>query len=113
MPKITNRLIDKLTPAHAEGLANRTVKQKDLAKELKVTSTHLSRTLSEQGYKRTPSPEVQRRKAASALASARLDNRQTIAEKVLSKTLNITTAAKLANCSERTLHRYIAKIRVN
>ena len=110
MPKITDRLADKLTPAMLKKLTNRSVRKKDLAEELGVTATHLSRTLTASNFKRVPAPDYARRKAAALLYRARGDNRLVIAQKVAAKTLDIETACTLAQCSERTMRRYLAKL---
>jgi AraC-like DNA-binding protein len=111
MPKRTNTLAHKLTPDILDQLQSRSVKHQDIAEQLNVSPTHLSRTLAEQKFKRTPSPDVIERKKASLIYRARAENRQVIAQKVVNKTLDIKTAQEIANCSERTLRRYMAKIK--
>jgi transcriptional antiterminator len=110
MPKTHNTLVQKLTPEIIKSLQLRTVKQKDLAQQLQVSQTHLSRTLAELNYKRTPSPNVATRKKATLIFQARAENRQLIAQKVVEKSLDIAAAKEVANCSERTIRRYIAKL---
>ena len=110
MPKITDRLADKLTPALLKSLSDRSLRKKDLAEQLGVTATHLSRTLTAANFKRVPAPDYAIRKAAALLYRARGDNRLVIAQKVADKLLSIETACKLAVCSERTMRRYLAKL---
>lgn len=111
MPKKYDTLVSKITPEVIKELKARKLKQTDLAKTLNVSQTHLSRTLATLNYKRTPSPEVIVRKQASTIYQARSENRQVIAQKVSDKTLDIKTAQEVAGCSERTLRRYIAKLK--
>ena len=111
MPKRTNTLVHKLTPEVINQLKSRQLKHQDLAKQLNVSPTHLSRTLAEQKFKRTPSPDVIERKKASLIYQARAENRQGIAKKILNGTLDIKTAQEIASCSERTLRRYMAKLK--
>jgi Fic family protein len=111
MPKRTNTLAHKLTPDILNELQSRSVKHRDIAKQLSVSPTHLSRILAEQKFKRTPSPDVIERKKASLIYRARAENRQVIAQGVVNGTLDIKTAQEIADCSERTIRRYIAKLK--
>ena len=111
MPKNTNTLALKLTSDIIDKLQSRSVKHRDIAEELKVSPTHLSRTLAEKNYKRTPSPLVIQRKNTSLLYQTRAESREALAKRVIDKLLDLKEAQELAGCSERTLRRYVAKLK--
>lgn len=107
MPKIKETLLDKLTLPVIAAMQDRTVKHKDLALRFGVTATHLSRTLTANNFKRTPSAEYAARKKATLIYQARAENRRALAKKIAEGGMSIEVASKIANCSTRTMHRYL------
>lgn len=95
-----------------ERLRTRKITNAEAAEKLGVSETYLSRTVAAMQAK-VPGETVAARKAAHGLYVTRRQTREMLAKKVLAKRAPITLAeaAKQANCSERTMMRYVASYR--
>lgn len=100
-------LRDRLTKAMLEKLRTRKMLNAEAAAILGVSETYLSRTVAaiqskEQGV--TTAARVQ----AMQLAAERRQHRERLAKEVKNGNLDVATAAQRANCSLRTMSRYVA-----
>lgn len=109
MAKTKTPLIDRLDLPTLDKLHTRQITGAEVAAQLGVSGTHLSRVLSAEGFKKLPGPVLQKRKAITELVKTRHEYRQGLADKVAAKTITIEQACAKAKCSERTMWRYIAK----
>lgn len=100
-------LVDRLTPTMLERLRTRKIKNKDAAERLGVCETYLSRVVSSMQEKE-PGQTTQQRSEASLLANERRHHRERLAKEVKNGQLDVAQAAERANCSERTIMRYVA-----
>lgn len=84
---------------YIEDLTNRLITNREVATILNVTESHLSRTLKDLGIKKIPAENT--RLNQKILNKTRREHRQKLAQ-----TLTPERAAKLANCTVRTIYRY-------
>jgi transposase len=101
-------LKDRLTQALLQRLRTRKITNREAAEQLNVSETYLSRTVAAMQEKE-PGVTTAERAAASELAAERRAYRERLAKDVKNGVVDIATAAKRANCSERTISRYVAK----
>lgn len=101
-------LVERLTKRLLERLRTRKMTNAEAAEELGVSETYLSRTVAALQSK-VPGETVIARNEASALATERRLYRERLAKEIKNGQLDLATAAKRANCSERTMSRYVAK----
>jgi AraC-like DNA-binding protein len=100
-------LAERLTKTILKQLYERKVTNLQIAERLGVSETYLSRTVASiQGKK--PGETAPRRTAASKIFNARLETRRTLAKRVVKGQLTTEKAAAQANCSLRTMQRYVA-----
>lgn len=93
----------KLTKKQLHDLESRRITKRALAATLNVSESYLSR-------KTPPLPKGATRaarEAASQLAALRRQHREKLALRVKKGQLKLETAARRANCSVRTLYRYL------
>lgn len=100
-------LKDRLTKAVLQKLHDRKMTNKEAADLYGVSETYMSRTVASLQDKR-PGETTSARKAASKLFAARRQTREQLAKKVKNGELGLAAAATRANCSERTMARYVA-----
>lgn len=93
-------LKEKLAP-YLELLKTRSVTNREVAAELGVNETYLSRVLGQMGLKKDPPQSASYRQRQHELFQARIEHRKNVA-----KTLPAKEAAKAANCSVRTITRW-------
>lgn len=105
-------LLERLTKKMLADLQERKRRNRDVADELGVSETYLSRKIATLQAK-NPGETVAHRKAAQALFATRRGFREKLAKKILSSKgrLTIAQAAEEANCSERTMFRYVQAYR--
>jgi len=103
-------LREKLTLALLDDLRLRKKTNAEVAKSLNVSPQYLSNVFNQLTDGRIPGPTSVYRLAEKKLVEARRAVRIREAKKVINKTKDLKTAAKTANCSERTLRRYVIKI---
>jgi hypothetical protein len=84
-----------------------------IAEEFGYRENYVLATLSRMGVKRPLNPDstyrVQQKQAL--LASTRREFREFLAQKVVKSALSIEKAAEMACCSERTMRRYVDKVK--
>ena len=100
-------LRERITAQQREDLYNRRITTRELASQLGVSETHLSRTFPG----KIPGQAQATRKEKRVLLAARNEFRDKLAEDVIAGRLDRKKAALTANCSERTMWRHIANIR--
>lgn len=86
-------------------LAKRKITKREVAAILGVSESYLCR-ITEPLPK---GPDRARREAASELAAARRKHRMKLAKQVAAGRLKLETAATRANCSLRTMYRYLER----
>lgn len=99
-------LIERLTPTLLERLRTRKVTNAQAAEKLGVTVSYLSRVVAAL-QRKEPGKTVQHRKAAHALVTQRRQHRERLAKEVKNGNLDVHAAAERANCSVRTMSRYV------
>lgn len=97
-------------PELLEMLRLRQVTNRQVAAQAGVSEEHLARVLASMGIQKVRGEVVARRAAVRELADERRKHRQNLAKSVISGKLTIETAAAQAECSERTLYRYIKRL---
>ena len=103
-------LRERLTKAMLNDLYERKVTNRVAADIMGVSETHLSRVVASiQG--KTPGVTTQVRQAARKITKTRIEVRRQLAKKVNKGRMTIAEAAKQADCSERTIFRYVAQYR--
>ena len=100
-------LRDRLTKALLEKLRTRKITNAEAAAQLGVSETYLSRTVAAIQEKE-PGMSTMERAEASMIAAERRQHRERLAKEVKNGTLDVGTAAARANCSVRTMSRYVA-----
>jgi transposase len=100
-------LKNRLTPGILEAIAQRKTSAKDVAKLYGVSETHLSKALKALNLQKIPAPTPEHKRKAHILMVTRTKVRQELAEKVRLGTKTIHNAAREANCSLRTMYRYV------
>lgn len=105
-------LAERLTQTMLKQLRTRKLTNAEAAEQLGVSETYLSRTVAAIQEKE-PGKTTAARNASHKLYVTRRQTRETLAKKVLAKRQPITLAeaAKQANCSQRTMMRYVAAYR--
>lgn len=84
---------------YIDDLTNRLITNREVATILNVTESHLSRTLKDLGVNKVPAENT--RLNQKILNKTRKEHRQRLAD-----TMTPERAAKLANCTVRTIYRY-------
>jgi len=108
-PKGDGRTLEKrLTPRILKDLETRKRSNKEVAEELGVSETYLSRMVAARQAKE-PGMTPLLREAASKIYKARKQTREMLAKKVNKGHITLELAAKEAGCSVRTMYRYCAK----
>lgn len=103
-------LKDRLTPGILEALAKRKASAKSVAALYNVSEAYLSRTLKELHLHKIPAPTMEQKRTSKMLKANRTAHRLALAKQVLaSKPIRI--AAREANCSIRTMYRYVELIK--
>lgn len=100
-------LIKRLTKPLLLKLQRRKMTNAEAAAELGVSEPYLSRTVAAIQQKE-PGKTTAARKAASKIAAARRQHREQLAKEVKNGKLDVDAAARSANCSTRTMQRYVA-----
>src|SRR4051812_44992413 len=101
MPKNSDTLVEKLLdPQILEKLHNRKLTGRALSSQLGVSETHLSRTLSREGFTKLPGPVLELRKRNSMLFQSRAAHRTHLAAMVVANEMTLPKAAAKANCTE-------------
>lgn len=103
-------LIDRLTPSLLKKLQSRKITNSEAANSLNVSETYLSRVVATLQTKEPGKTRIER-EAAKTLFKARLNTRALLAKEVIKGTKTLAKACKSANCSERTMLRWVAKYR--
>jgi len=101
-------LKDRLTKRVLERLRTRKVTNKEVAREMGVSESYLSRIVAGMQTKE-PGQTVIERNANAQLAKTRRHFRTKLAKEVIRNRKTCTDAAAEAGCSERTMFRYIAR----
>lgn len=96
-----------LTKKQLAALATRKITKRALAAKLGVSETYLVRCTPAL----PPGKTQLERKARSAIYEARREFRTKMARQVMSRRRSLESAAKEANCSTRTMYRYLCKLR--
>lgn len=104
---MTKPLRDRLTKTMLKQLRLRTLSNAEAAEQMGVSEHYLSRTVAAIQQKE-PGQTLLARKTASKLATVRRQHRERLAKEVKNGTLGIATAARRANCSLRTMSRYVS-----
>lgn len=100
-------LRERITAQQREDLYNRRITTREMASQLGVSETHLSRTFPG----KIPGQAQATRKEKRILLAVRNEFRDKLAAEVLAGRLDRRKAALTANCSERTMWRHIANVR--
>jgi transposase len=100
-------LKDRLTKALLDKLRRRKMLNSEAAAQLGVSESYLSRTVATMQEKE-PGQTSTARKQAAELAQQRRQHRERLAKEVKNGDLDVNAAAQRANCSERTMQRYVA-----
>lgn len=103
-------LRDRLTKDILNRLRTRKLSNREAAEMFSVSEAYLSRTVAAIQSKE-PGKTTAHRAAAHKLAVARRQTREMYARQVKNGELDIRTAAKRANCSERTMSRFVEAYR--
>lgn len=104
-------LKDRLDLPTVEALRTRKKTNREVAAELGVSETHLSRVLAEEGITKERGETIVARQGAAALFESRKELRTKLATKVNAGRMTVAKAAEEANCDERTIWRYVAKVK--
>jgi hypothetical protein len=109
MANLTQKLLKNPTLT-ADYLAKK-VSAKEIADKYGYSESYVLSTLSRMGVKRPYDPDstYRQQKSAALLAEIRREFRAYLAEKVVNEGFSIEKAAELANCSERTMFRYVSE----
>lgn len=130
---MTQTLKQKLTPGILAALAQRKTTARAVAKLFDVSESHFSHTIRnlienkrcgvppdqteahlaealQEFILRPPAPTVTKKKNAHELKVSRTSFRLDLAHKVVNKTRTVHAAAREANCSVRTMYRYVGLI---
>lgn len=102
-------LADRITSDLLNRLQGREITTTQAARELGVSLTHLSRTLANVGFHKDPSEAVEGRKLAAIDFAERMEERKTLAEQIKFGRISFQQACEQANCSPRTMFRYLKK----
>mgnify|MGYP000965452289 CR=1 FL=1 len=100
-------LRERITAQQREDLYNRRITTREMASQLGVSETHLSRTFPG----KIPGQAQATRKEKRILLAVRNEFRDKLAAEVIAGRLDRRKAARTANCSERTMWRHIAHVR--
>ncbi len=103
-------LEQRLTKKLLHALQTRKITNREAAEQLGVSETYLSRKVAAIQSK-VPGETQPVREAAHKLFQTRRQFRERLAKKVLKSSMTVTQAAAEANCSERTMFRYVAAYR--
>lgn len=104
-------LRERLTPQMLDDLKNRRVTDAALAKQLGVNPNYLNFVFnSVLKQHRIRGKESEKREKERELVQSRRQMRIKQAKRVLNGVISLEKAAKLANCSERTMRRYVEKV---
>lgn len=109
-PKQPKPLRDRLNKALLNQLQKRKITNAEAAASLGVSETYLSRVVAAMQDK-VPGKTAAVRAAAKKIYKARTETRSQLAKKVLKGRLTVEEAAEQANCSARTMFRYVAAYR--
>lgn len=96
-----------LTAKQLAALAARKITKTALANELGISPTYLSRNTPAL----PPGPVRAQRQAIHDLFASRRNHREKLAKQVISGRRGLDSAAKEANCSIRTMYRYVCKLK--
>jgi len=107
---LAQKLLDR--PEVLEDYVARKRTAASLAEEFGYREAYVLATLSRLGVKRPLNPQSTYRiqKKMAVLASTRREFRQFLAEKVRNRQFTLEKAAEIANCSERTMRRYVERL---
>lgn len=107
MASITKKLLQN--QALKERYLAKQISVEELAQELGYQPSYVATTLSRLGWKRPidPNSTSQIERKLHELAQVRTEFRAFMAQKVLKNQVNIEKAAKICNCSVRTMYRYV------
>lgn len=85
----------------------------DLAKHFRHSESYVLSTLSRIGVKRPvdPNSTYKIQKEAAILSETRREFRTFLAEKVVQGQMTAEKASQIANCSERTMFRYVSQVK--
>lgn len=102
-------LRERLTPELIKALEDRALTNEEVARRLSVNASYLSSVFNTISRKK-PGEVRQARLEMRKLVEMRRQLRIREAKKVLRGTKTLDKAARAANCSERTMRRYVEKI---
>lgn len=97
----------KIPASLLEQLAERVITKKAAADALGISHSYLCRITPNL----PPGPHRERRRAATSLMQSRRTHRLRLAKAVEDGKRSLASAAKHANCSERTMYRYVCKLK--
>ena len=100
-------LIDRLTASTLAKLRTRKMTNAEAAILYEVSETYMSRIVASIQDKE-PAHDFAARKAASKIFKARMETRAMLAKQVNKGEITLAKAMKQANCTERTIRRYMA-----
>lgn len=103
-------LINRLGKRLLAQLRTRKITNREAAEQLGVSEWYLSRVVRSLQEKEPGKTTAQRAEAAK-LAATRTKMREILAKKVLKNQITLAEAALQANCTERTIQRYMALYR--
>lgn len=103
-------LHQRIAPGILEALAQRKTTIKAVARLYGVSEGYLSRTLKQLNLTRIPAPTVAHKKHSKALKAIRTQFRLDLAKKALQGT-PVPQVAREANCSVRTMYRYLELVK--
>lgn len=110
LPRMPKPLKDRLSPPIVKALKERHMSNAEAAQKLDVNANYLSNVFNTIA-KRNKGVVTAHREAMRDLVAARRAVRLREAEKVLNFSRKLSHAAKIANCSERTIRRYVHEIK--
>ena len=100
----------RLTAGILEALKQRQTSVKAVSKLYRVSEGYLSRTLKRLHLQRIPAPTMAHKRNSKILKASRTQHRVELARKTL-QGKPIPEAAKEANCSPRTIYRYLELVK--
>lgn len=104
-------LRERLTPEMIDDLKNRRVTDVQLAKQLDVNPNYLNYVFNSViKEKRIRGPVSEKREKERDLVESRRQMRIKQAKRVINGRISLEKAANLANCSVRTMRRYVEKV---
>lgn len=104
-------VLERLSKTLIAKLKARKVTTKEVAEQLGVHPTYLSKILAENGITKVKGPTVAARLKRSVLVQTRDEFRKELAKQVKTGKMTYTKAAKRAHCSERTIYRLVSELK--